>query len=492
MRMEFFYFILIFLEKKIIWTPVLAFALLSTGLYLMIRLQFMPIRQLLNAFQLLFKGKTKGKGEISPRAALCTALSATVGTGNIAGVATAIAIGGPGAVFWMWITAILGMATKYSECMLAVKYREKNLHGEFVGGPMYYIKNGLGKKWLWLGCVFAFCASIAGLGTGNLVQSYEVTKVIHKSFNIPPYIIGLVLSCIVFFVIIGGIKSIASIASKLVPLMAIMYFTSAVFVIILNKNQVPDAFTMIFSHAFTNSAAIGGFLGASFLLTMQMGADRGVFSNEAGQGTAPIAHASAKTNNPTQQGLIAMLGCFIDTLVICTLTALVILTMPPVFEFAGELQQYGYASQIGVEGRTSGASLTSEAFAAGLLQAGIKNGEFIVIICLSIFAFTTILGWVIYGERSIEFLFGNKAILPYRCIWCLVSFLGSSLVYIKHTQGKGIAWSIASISNGIMIIPNLLAIIMLSGIVVYTTRNAGLIHQFRFFQRKKQVEDISN
>ncbi len=470
--------ILKFIENKIVWSPLLIVILFGTGLYLTVRLRFMTIRRIPTAIMLAIKNKTEGqdKGEISPRAALFTALSATVGTGNIAGVATAIAIGGPGAIFWMWMTAILGMATKYSEALLAIKFRETDKNGNTVGGPMYYIKNGLGKKWKWLAFAFAILTSFAAIGTGNMIQAYEVTNVLYSNTNfLEPWTIGLILSIFVFFVIIGGIKSIASIASKLVPLMAIAYFICAVTIIILNMERVPYAFEMIFTDAFTGTAAVGGFIGAHFFLVIQHGADRGSFSNEAGLGSAAIAHASAKTHDATRQGTIAMLGCFIDTIIVCTLTALVILTAPPIFEYAGKVQQHIFASDIGVLGRSTGAELTSKAFSSGLAQIGINGGQWIVVIGLIVFAFTTILGWALYGERSIEFLFGKKIIIPYRILWCFAVFSGALLVYTKEGSGQKIAWSIASICNGLMAWPNLIGVLLLSGTIIRVSYTSGII-----------------
>ncbi len=457
--------ILSFIEVRIVWSPVLVVLLLGTGLFLTIRLRFMSIRRLPAAIGLAFQNKSSDNkdGEISPRAALFTALSATVGTGNIAGVATAIAIGGPGAIFWMWMTAIFGMATKYSEAVLAVKFREVDERGEHVGGPMYYIKNGLGKKWMWLAFVFAICTAVAAPGTGNLIQSNEVAGLFKEHLGIPRWVSGLGLALLVFSVIIGGIKSIAKVASAVVPLMALGYIAAALFVLFFNAAYIPDAFAMIFKDAFTGSAAAGGFLGASIMYAMQKGADRGSFSNEAGLGSAAIAHAAAKTNDPVRQGTIAMLGCVIDTLIICTMTALVILTAPAVFEWVDPKTGVVMTGLEAWKSGLNGAQLTSAAF-----EAAFSGGKWVVTFGLAVFAFTTILGWAFYGERAVEFLLGTKAIIPYRVLWCVIVYCGAVL----HLE---VAWSVAGIGNGLMAGPNLIALLALSGTIVALSKAAGVI-----------------
>ena len=309
-----------------VWGPQMLMLIVGVGLFLMLGLCFLPLRKIIFAFRLLFsKKENKDDGEITPFQALMTALSATIGTGNIAGVATAIAIGGPGAVFWMWCTALIGMATKYSEAVLAVKYREVGAKDSYVGGPMYYIKNGLGKKFLWLGVLFAIFGSVASFGIGNMVQVNSMADVVQKNLYIPDYITGIFVAFLIATVLLGGVKRIAEVASKVVPVMAILYFVSCAIAILLNIKLLPDAFYIIFDSAFTPTAATGGFAGAGVMLAIQMGVARGVFSNEAGLGSAPIAHAAAKTNSPVRQGCVAMLGTFIDTLVVCTMTALVII-----------------------------------------------------------------------------------------------------------------------------------------------------------------------
>ncbi len=442
-----------------IWGPPLVLLLFGTGLYLTIGLRFMPVRRLPYAISLLFAGKkASGKGsegEISPVAALFTALSATIGTGNIAGVATAITMGGPGAVFWMWMTAVVGMATKYSEAVLAVRFREVDKKGQHVGGPMYYIKNGMGKNWIWLAWAFAILTAISAPGTGNLVQANGVAALLRDNLHISTWVSGLVMAVLVFLVIMGGVKSIARVASFLVPIMALFYIGGALIVLSTNAALVPAAFMQIIHDAFNPTAAAGGFLGASVMKAMSQGANRGSFSNEAGLGSAAIAHASANTNDPVRQGTIAMMGTFIDTLVVCTMTALVILTAPAIFADAGAT---GGTMPIWQSGIASAASVTANAFGASM-----PGGQWIVTIGLAVFAFTTILGWALYGERAMEFMFGVGVIPYYRVAWCIIVYLGA--VYTND-----LAWTLASIGNGLMAAPNLIALLGLSGVVFAMTR----------------------
>jgi len=520
-----------------VWSPVLVLLLFGTGLYLTIGLRFMTIYRLPAAFAMMFAKKNKedeSEGEISPLAALFTALSATIGTGNIAGVATAITLGGPGAVFWMWMTALVGSATKYSEAVLAVTYREVDERGEHVGGPMYYIKNGLSKRWIWLAWLFAICTAIAAFGTGNLVQANSVAALFESNFNVPTMITGGILALLVFFVIIGGVKSIARVASVLVPFMALAYIIGASVVLFVNWDAVPTAFFSIFQDAFTGSAAAGGFIGAAFAAAIREGANRGSFSNEAGLGSAAIAHASAQTRNPHRQGSIAMLSPFIDTIVVCTLTALVILTATGDFRYnpartalqacqaEGQLQvpdgmlatqllaaapqsdyspddrqqaisdggdavftalQTCQANGVDVpsiafeaatdhtvlaqterswlSGISSAADVTAQSFGAAL-----PNGEWIVTIGLMVFAFTTILGWALYGERALEFMTGTSLIMPYRVMWCVIVFVGAIWT-------NDLAWTVASIGNGMMAAPNLIALLALSGTIFAIARKHG-------------------
>ena len=424
-----------------IWGPFTLVLLLGVGIYLSLGLKLMPWRQLSNAFKHLIIGRSsQGDGDIPPFQALMTAMSATVGTGNIAGVATAIFIGGPGAIFWMWITALFGMATKYAEAVLAVKYRETDDDGRFVGGPMYYIKNGLGKKWHWLGFLFALFGTIAAFGIGNMVQSNSVADALHSNFAVDTNLTGIVIAGLAASVILGGIKRIGTVASKLVPIMAIFYIVGSLIIIFANITEVPAALAIIVDSAFNGHAAVGGFTGATIMMAIQFGIARGIFSNEAGLGSAPIAHAAAQTNNPVRQGMVGMLGTFIDTIIICTMTALVIII-----------------SGAWSSGET-GASLSSLAYASS-----IPLGEYVITFGLVIFAFTTILGWSYYGERCAEFIFGTKIILPYRLLWIAAVFIGAS-------QKVNLIWILADVMNGFMAIPNLIALALLSPIVFKITK----------------------
>ena len=427
----------------IVWGPLMLALILGTGLYLSLGLKFMPIRMISEGFRLIFAGRKEDskEGEISPFNALMTSLSATIGTGNIAGVATAIFMGGPGALFWMWVAAFLGMATKYAEAVLAVEYREKDEEGNHVGGPMYYIKNGLGKNWKWLGFTFAFFASIAGFGIGNTIQANSVSDVLESSFGIPELYSGLVLAVLVGLVLIGGIKRIASLAGKLVPFMAVVYLLAGLVILALNITEIPDAIVLIVKSAFTGSAAAGGFAGASIWAALQFGVARGIFSNEAGLGSAPIAHAAAKTDSSVRQGLVAMMGTFIDTIVICSITGLAII-------LSGE-----YLSG------ESGASLSVLAFSKMLPFVG----EYVVSFGLMIFAFTTIVGWSFYGEKSVYYIFGQKSIIPFRILWVLVIPFGS-MMDLKFI------WLLADTLNALMALPNLIALLLLSPVVFKLTK----------------------
>ena len=423
------------------WGPLMLALLLGTGLYLSVGLRFMPVWKIPAGLLLLLRGrKGSGEGDISPFSALMTSLSATIGTGNIAGVATAIALGGPGALFWMWMTALLGLATKYAEAVCAVRFREQDANGDFSGGPMYYIKNGLHQRWHWLAIAFAIFGGIAGFGIANTVQSNAVSQVMHDSFSVPPLMTGLVLMALVGAVILGGVRRIAVVASWLVPFMSLLYIMMSLTVIALHITEVPAAINFIISDAFTPTAATGGFAGATVWAALRFGVARGIFSNEAGLGSAPIAHAAARTNQPVQQGMIAMLGTFIDTLVICTMTGLVIVLM--------DVWPSG----------VSGASLTSMAF-----SDAIPGGHFVVAVGLCLFAFTTMIGWAFYGERCMVFLFGTKAILPFRVAWVAAIPVGT-LVELN------LVWLIADTLNALMAIPNLIALILLGPLVFRVTR----------------------
>jgi alanine or glycine:cation symporter, AGCS family len=429
----------------IIWGEYLLIPLLAiVGIYLTIGLYAMPWRKIPLAFQTLWQGRQKTphvEGDITPFQALMTALSATVGTGNIVGVATAIYFGGPGAIFWMWVIALFGMATKYAEAVLAVSYRETDELGNYVGGPMYYIRNGLGEKWNWMATAFAFFAMFAAFGIGNMVQSHSVADEIHSSFNVPTWITGLVMATLAALVIIGGVKRIAQVASRLVPFMALAYIFAALTIVVLNFEKLPAVLALIVDSAFNGSAASGGFLGATIWMAIRWGFARGIFSNEAGLGSAPIAHAAAQTNDPVKQGMVAMLGTFIDTIIICSLTAFVII-------LTGTW-----------DSGLKGASMSSQAFSTGLFG----YGGYVVSIGLVLFAFTTILGWSYYGERSAEYLFGTKIIKPYRVIWICIIFIGAILKL-------ELVWTFADILNGLMALPNLVALLLLSPIVFSKTR----------------------
>ncbi|MGE6451738.1 alanine/glycine:cation symporter family protein [Shewanella baltica] len=428
-----------------VWGTPMLVMILGVGLFLSLGLRLMPILKLGTGFKLLWSGRIPDKdknvkGDVSPFNALMTSLSATIGTGNIAGVATAIFVGGPGALFWMWCTALVGMATKYSEAVLAVKFREVDDQGNHVGGPMYYIKNGLGKKWAWLGTLFAIFGSLAGFGIGNTVQANSVAAALSSNFGVPAWVSGVVMMLLVGAVLMGGIKRIAEVAGKLVPFMTIFYITAGLGVLVVNIQDVPAAFALIIHSAFNPVAAQGGFAGAAVWAAIRFGVARGVFSNEAGLGSAPIAHAAAQTNNPVAQGLVAMLGTFIDTIVVCSITGLAIVVSGS--WTSGE----------------NGAALTSYAFSHAL-----PLGNYIVAIALSIFAFTTIIGWSFYSEKCVQYLFGIKAVKPFRLLWTIAVPLGavSSLDFI---------WLLADTLNAMMAIPNLIALALLSPVVFGLTR----------------------
>lgn len=417
-------------------------ALAFTGLFLMIRLGGIPLLKIGYAFKQLWSGRhSSGQGEISPFNALMTSLSATIGTGNIAGVATAIFLGGPGALFWMWCIALLGMATKFAEAVCAVHFREVDDKGQYVGGPMYYIKNGLGKHWAWLGSAFAFFGMFAGFGIGNTVQSNSVADALQSSLNLPKWITGVVLAVLVGLVIIGGIKRLAEVVGKLVPGMALLYVCGSLLILILHAAQIPAAFMLIIEEAFQPTGAVGGFAGATVWAAIRFGVARGVFSNEAGLGSAPIAHAAAQTDSPVRQGTIAMLGTFIDTIIICSMTGLVIVVTGA--WTSGE----------------SGAGLSTLAFTQALPGVG----EYIVSFGLAIFAFTTLLGWSYYSERCAEYLFGTKIITPFRIAWVCAIPAGSLL-------SLNFVWNLADALNALMAIPNLIALMALSPVVVKLSR----------------------
>ncbi|MGB3753367.1 MAG: alanine/glycine:cation symporter family protein [Parerythrobacter sp.] len=459
--------------------PPMVLVLFGIGLYMMVGLRFYPLRQLGSAFKGLFTGrKGSGAGEISPFAALSTALSGQVGTGNLAGVATAITLGGPGAIFWMWITAIVGMALGFAEGSLAIRFREKTPDGAYRGGPMTYIMMGLGRKYTWLAIVFCIGALFSALVTGNAIQSNAVADGLNELFGIEEWLGGLIVAVLVFIVIIGGIKSIGSIAEKIIPFMALAYIVMAVIAILLDIQDMPETFARIFHGAFNYQAASGGFLGATMIIAIQFGAARGLFSNESGQGSTPMAHAVAQTDDPEQQGRMAMLGTFIDTIVICTMTALVILTVEGDFTGGGQQVIHAWQSDL------TGFAMTSGAFAAAfpIAIASIPIGTFVASIALILFVFTTLLTWSYYGERAITFLYdrtsnatsgGEKKLhMAWRVIWCIAIFIGAS-------QPLDLVWRMGDISNAAMALPNLIALVLLSGVVFKLAkgdRTAGRSH----------------
>lgn len=425
-----------------IWGLPLILLLFGTGLYLTYVLRGLQFRALIPSLYLaLVKRHEKDatEGDISHFQALMTALSATVGVGNIAGVAVAIAVGGPGAIFWMWITGLLGMATKYSEAILAIKYRVKDRNGNMIGGPMYYISRGLGYRWL--AVLFAVFTTLASFGIGNMVQSNSVADALSGAFGISNWITGLVLCVATGLVIIGGIKSIARATSTIVPVMILLYVGAAVAVLINHHDRIPEAFSMIFTYAFNPVSAAGGFLGSTIAQTVQIGFARGIFSNESGLGSSPIAAAAAKTKNPVSQALVSMTQTFIDTIVVCTFTGLVIIT-----------------SGTWTSGET-GAVLSSIAFDTGL-PGGL--GSQIIAVSLAFFAYSTLLGWSYLGEKAFQYLFSEKNIIFYRGVF-------TSLVFIGAVAKLELVWAFADIMNGLMAFPNLIGLIGLSGIVVRET-----------------------
>lgn len=465
--------------QEVLPFPPMIIVLLGMGLWMMIGLRFYPITKLGSAFAGLFKGrKASGAGEISPFAALSTALSGQVGTGNLAGVATAITLGGPGAIFWMWVTALFGMALAFAEGSLAIRYRETTSDGTYRGGPMSYIMLGLGPKFTWLAIIFCIGTLFSALVTGNAIQSNAVADGLNELFGIEEWLGGIIVAIAVFVVIIGGIKSIGNIAEKLVPTMAAAYIAMALLAVILNFADLPETFGRIFYGAFNPQAATGGFVGAAIIIALRAGVARGLFSNEAGQGSTPIAHAVAQTNDPEQQGRMAMLGTFIDTVVICTMTALVILTVEGKFIGGGQSVLHAWQSDL------TGFAMTSGAFAAAFpFEVGsVPLGTLVASVALLLFVFTTLLTWSYYGERAITFIYdripgstlrGEKTLhIIWRVIWCLAIFIGAA-------QPSELVWRLGDISNAAMALPNLLALALLSGVVFKLAkgdRTAGKDH----------------
>ena len=443
--------------NNFIWGVPAMVCIFGVGLYLSIRTNFLQIRKFPYAIRTtlgrIFRKRDASDGAITPFQAVCTALAATVGTGNIAGVAGAIAIGGPGAIFWMWVSALFGMCTKYAEVTLAVHFREINANGELVGGPMYYIKNGLGKKWHWLAYLFAAFGVLTVFGTGNATQVNTITTAINSAllnYNIitegaistSNLIIGIVIAILIAMILLGGIKRIGQVTEKLVPFMALFYIILGLGVVLLNIQNVPSVFASIFRGAFQPTAVTGGIIGSMFI-SVKKGVSRGIFSNEAGLGTGSIAHACADTKKPVKQGMFGIFEVFTDTIVICTLTALVILC-------SGVSINYGEAA---------GAELTILGFTS-------TYGNWVSIftaVAMCCFAFSTALGWGLYGARCIEFLFSEKVIKPFMVVYSLVAILGA-------TANLGLMWNIAETFNGLMAIPNLIALFLLSGTVVRLTK----------------------
>ena len=454
----------------IAWGPWMLILLVGTGVYLTVRVGFIQIFKfgytMKNTLGKLFQKQTAGEGEVTPLQAVSTALAATVGTGNIAGVTGAIAVGGPGAVFWMWLSALFGMVTKYAEVLLSIRYRERNDKGEWVGGPMYYIKNGLGQKWNWLSVLFCILGALAAFGIGNMTQVNTIAASINSAIDafggntaawsvnlfgqtvpVSSLIIGGIIAVIVGFTLIGGVKRIGSVAEKLVPVMAIIYIICSVSIIVTNAGSLGKIFAMIFKGAFNAEAALGGAFGITIMTTMQKGVGRGVFSNEAGLGSAPIAHAASSESDPVKQGLFGIFEVFMDTMVICTMTALTLLC--------------GIESGVAISwGESAGAELISASFGTIF---GNRLGALIVAVSLSLFALTTILSWSLYGTRCCEFLMGTKWTRIFQVAFVIVLIFGAALEL-------EIAWNIADTLNGFMAIPNLIALLGLSGVVIKLTR----------------------
>lgn len=427
----------------IVWGPIMLVLLLGTGFYLTLGLKFFSITWIPTAFDFAWKGRKvrEGeKGEVSSFNAFMTALAATVGTGNIAGVATAIFLGGPGALFWMWMTALVGMATKYAETVLAIEYREVTDKGSYVGGPMYFIRNGLGKNWNWLAVLFSLFTILASFGIGNMVQGNAVASALNTAWGIPTWASAVVLFAFCGIVILGGVKRIGEVAGKLVPSMALFYSLMAIIILVYNFAEIPAAFMLVVQEAFTPTAATGGFAGATVLMAIRFGVARGLFSNEAGLGSACIAYAAAATSNPVRMGLIGMLGTFIDTIIVCTMTGFVIIITG------------AWTSGL------NGTELTSAAFSSVF-----PFGDSIIAISVALFASTTILGWCIYSERCVIFLFGEKFLFAFRVFFCCLTPIGC-------VMALDLAWLLADTFNALMAIPNLIGLVLLSPVVFRLTK----------------------
>ncbi|MBI1919461.1 MAG: sodium:alanine symporter family protein [Geobacter sp.] len=423
-----------------VWGIPLLVLLVGTGILLTVRLRCIQVTMLPHALRETFvKPKSNEAGDVSHFEALMIALAATIGTGNIIGVATAISVGGPGALFWMWVTAAFGMATKYGEGVLAVKYRVVDENGEMAGGPMYYLERGLGQKWL--GVTFALFGSIAAFGIGNVVQANAVAGNLKETFGIAPWITGVVLALLTALVILGGVKNIGKISGWMVPIMAVVYVSGCLAILARFAGEIPNALALVFHDAFTGSAAAGGFMGATIMLAVQKGVSRGVFSNESGMGSAPIAAAAAKTSEPCEQALVSMTGTFIDTIIVCTMTGLVLIV-------TGAWNSGAEVS-----------ALTKSAFDIGLPGS---YGGYIVSFGIVFFAYSTIIGWGYYGEKCIEYLLGVKALVPYRLVFAMAVGVGA-VVKLE------LVWNFSDVMNGLMAVPNLIGLLGLSGVIVAET-----------------------
>lgn len=455
---------------SVVWGPYMLIPLLlGTGLYLTIRLGGLQFLKLGAALRLgILKRKDVGaEGDISQFQALTTALAATVGTGNIVGVATAIGIGGPGALFWMWMTGLLGMVTKYSEAYLAVRFRGTDAAGEKSGGPQYYLERGIkGPLGKILGLMFAIFAVLACFGIGNMTQGNSIASNVESSWGVAPWVTGLVLTVLAMVVLVGGIKSIGAVTAGLVPVMIVFYVLGALYILLVNIGQLPEALGLIFSDAFTGTSAIGGFAGSAIIIAVQFGVARGLFSNESGLGSAPIAAAAAQTTHPVRQGLVSMTQTFIDTIIVVSFTGLVIVTTGAWKEVDPETGE-----------QISAALMTGEAFTHGLPG---EWGHWIVTIGLVLFAFSTILGWSYYGERNMERLFGRRTVMPFRVVFSLVVFIGC-------TVELGVVWAFSDVMNGLMALPNLVGLLVLSGLVARETKHY-LKHDPKLEATKEEIE----
>lgn len=430
----------------IVWGPPFLILLIGTGVFLTFYLRFVQVRRFRHSIDVI-RGKYDDPdepGDLSHFQALSAALSATIGIGNIAGVATAIHYGGPGALFWMWLVAFVGMATKGVECFLAHRFRVIHRDGSASGGPMYYIKNGMAPGWRWLAPVFAFLAALASLGSADMVQSNTVSQILASDLGVPTWATGVVLAVLVAVVIIGGIRRIGHVAAKLVPAMCVLYLVGGLTIIVMNIGDLGHAFATILTQAFSPRGEVGGFAGSTFIMTLTWGAKRGLFSNEAGQGSAPIAHAAARTTESVREGIVAQIGPFVDTLVVCTITGLVIILTGA---WTGGLDDAGNL--------LNGAALTAWAFEEGLSPI-VPGGHYLITLAVPLFAYSTMIAWSYYGDRSVTFLWGRGAQIPYRLIFVVFTFVGCTLAL-------PLVWDMADVSNGMMAAPNLIALVALAG-----------------------------